>query len=47
MMRDFSWQVFAKTGYVDSYLLYRELSEIEENEEFEGEEEQGEELTEL
>lgn len=25
-MRDFSWKIFAMTGDVESYLLYREVS---------------------
>ncbi|HEX7056947.1 MAG TPA: YqzL family protein [Bacilli bacterium] len=26
-MRDFSWQVFALTGNVDAYMLYRDIGE--------------------
>jgi hypothetical protein len=26
-MRDFSWNVFSKTGDVDAYLLYKQISE--------------------
>lgn len=30
-MRDLSWKVFAKTGDVDAYMLYKEMDE-EKNE---------------
>lgn len=35
MMREFSWNVFAVTGNIEAYLLYRECddSECEENDE--------------
>lgn len=29
-MRDFSWNVFAKTGDVDAYLLYKQAGMTEE-----------------
>lgn len=32
-MRDFSWNVFAKTGDVDAYLLYKQAGVTEELEE--------------
>ncbi|MCY9530933.1 MULTISPECIES: YqzL family protein [Paenibacillus] len=32
-MRDFSWNVFAKTGDVDAYLLYKQAGMTEELEE--------------
>ncbi|MCY7486989.1 MULTISPECIES: YqzL family protein [Paenibacillus] len=32
-MRDFSWNVFAKTGDVDAYLLYKQAGMTDELEE--------------
>lgn len=29
-MRDFSWNVFAKTGDVDAYLLYKHIGQLRE-----------------
>ena len=29
-MRDFSWNVFAKTGDVDAYLLYKHIGQLGE-----------------
>ncbi|MBE3553930.1 MAG: YqzL family protein [Thermicanus sp.] len=43
-MQDFSWNVFAATGNIESYLLYKEHERlISGKEEREGEEEQKEE----
>lgn len=32
-MRDFSWDVFAATGNIEAYLLYRELTKRHEEQE--------------
>jgi hypothetical protein len=32
-VRDFSWDVFAATGNIEAYLLYRELSKRHEQQE--------------
>ena len=30
-MRDFSWNVFAMTGDVDAYLLYKHIGQLKDN----------------
>lgn len=32
-MKDFSWQVFCKTGDIDAYLLYKDVSKLGAEEE--------------
>ncbi|MCG7407839.1 YqzL family protein [Paenibacillus sp. ACRRX] len=45
-MRDFSWNVFAMTGDVDAYLLYKHIGQISDVEEAEAEPELSEQIVE-
>ncbi|TVX94291.1 YqzL family protein [Paenibacillus agilis] len=36
-MRDFSWNVFAMTGDVDAYLLYKHIAQIRDTVPMDGE----------
>jgi hypothetical protein len=39
-MRDFIWNVFSMTGDVESYLLYKEVDESKQDEDWAGEEQE-------